>query len=74
MSTLQMTYDGDQHVTALKEPEHKSVAIDCGLTGKGEEMSPGNLLGASVASCMLLSMGALAKRNQLRKEHRLTTG
>lgn len=65
MSTLQLTYDGDQHLTALKEPQHKSVAVDCGLTGKGEELSPGNLLGVSVASCMLLSMGALAQRNKL---------
>lgn len=65
MSTLQLTYDGDQHTTALKEPQHKSVAVDCGVTGKGEELSPGNLLGVSVASCMLLSMGALAQRNKL---------
>ena len=65
MSTLQLTYDGDQHTTALKEPQHKSVAVDCGMTGKGEELSPGNLLGISVASCMLLSMGALAQRDKL---------
>ena len=65
MNVLQLTYDGDQHATALKEPQHKSVAIDCPFTGKGEELSPGNLLGVSVAGCMLLSMGALAKRDNL---------
>ena len=65
MNALQLTYDGDQHATALKEPQHKSVAIDCPFTGKGEELSPGNLLGVSVAGCMLLSMGALAKRDNL---------
>ncbi len=65
MNTLQLTYDGDQHSTALKEPQHKRVAIDCPFTGKGEEFSPGNLLGVSVAGCMLLSMGALAKRDDL---------
>lgn len=65
MNALQLTYDGDQHATALKEPQHKSVAIDCPFTGKGEELSPGNLLGISVAGCMLLSMGALAKRDNL---------
>lgn len=65
MSTLRLAYDGEQHTTALKEPEHKRVAVDCGLTGKGEEFSPGNLLGISVASCMLLSMGALAQRDRL---------
>ena len=65
MNTLKLTYDGDQHATALKEPQHKSIAIDCPFTGKGEELSPGNLLGISVAGCMLLSMGALAKRDKL---------
>lgn len=65
MSTLQLTYDDKQHATAWKEPQHKSVAIDCPFTGKGEELSPGNLLGISVAGCMLLSMGALAQRDNL---------
>jgi putative redox protein len=65
MSTLHLTYDGNQHATALKEPQHKSVAIDCPFTGKGEELSPGNLLGVSVAGCMLLSMGAVAQRDQM---------
>ena len=65
MTTLQLTYDGIQHATAWKEPQHKSVAIDCPFTGKGEEMSPGNLLGVSVAGCMLLSMGAVARRDHL---------
>lgn len=65
MSTLGLTYDGDQHATALKEPHHNTVAIDCPFTAKGEEFSPGNLLGISVAGCMLLSMGAVAQRDQL---------
>lgn len=65
MNKLTLTYDGDQHATALKEPQQKSVAIGCPFAGKGEELSPGNLLGISVASCMLLSMGALAKRDHL---------
>ena len=65
MNSLKLAYDDDQHATALKEPQHKSVSIDCPFTGKGEELSPGNLLGVSVAGCMLLSMGALAKRDRL---------
>jgi uncharacterized OsmC-like protein len=35
------------------------------FTGKGEEFSPASLLSLSVASCMLLSMGALAQRDHL---------
>ena len=65
MNTLKLTYDGDQHATALKEPFHNSVAIDCPFTAKGDEFSPGNLLGVSVAGCMLLSMGAVAQRDHL---------
>jgi len=65
MNTLKLTYDGDQHATALKEPHHNMVAIDCPFTAKGDEFSPGNLLGISVAGCMLLSMGAVAQRDQL---------
>ena len=65
MNTLKLTYDGDQHATALREPQLNTVAIDCPLTAKGDEFSPGNLLGISVAGCMLLSMGAVAQRDHL---------
>jgi uncharacterized OsmC-like protein len=65
MSALKLTYDGDQHATALREPHLNTVAIDCPITAKGDEFSPGNLLGISVAGCMLLSMGAVAQRDQL---------
>ena len=65
MNTLTLTYDGDQHATALREPHHNTVAIDCPITAKGDEFSPGNLLGISLAGCMLLSMGAVARRDGL---------
>ena len=65
MNTLTLTYDGDQHATALKAPQNKRVAIDCPYTGKGEELTPGNLVGVGVAGCMLLSMGAVAQRDHL---------
>jgi len=65
MNSLTLTYDGDQHATALKEPHGNRVSIDCPITAKGDEFSPGNLLGISVAGCMLLSMGAVAQRDKL---------
>jgi len=65
MNTLKLLYDGDQHVTALKEPHNNTVAIDCPFTARGDEFSPGNLLGVSVAGCMLLSMGAVAQRDHM---------
>lgn len=63
MYSLTITYDDPQHVTARQEPKHNVVAIDCPFTGKGVEFSPASLLAISLASCMLLSMGALAQRD-----------
>ena len=65
MYTLKIKYDGEQHATALNEPHHNTVAIDCPFTGKGVEFSPASLFGISVASCMLLSMGAIAQRDRI---------
>ncbi len=53
------------HPTALNEPHRNAVAIDCPFTGKGDEFSPANLLGISLASCISLSMGAIAQRDGL---------
>ena len=63
MYTLKIEYDGAQHATALNEPHHNRVAIDCPFTGEGVEFSPASLFGISLASCMLLSMGAIAQRD-----------
>lgn len=65
MGRLSLTYDGHQHVTAIREPQYDVVAIDCPYTGKGQEFSPASLLAVSLASCMLLSMGALAERHDI---------
>lgn len=63
--TLQVTYDGAQRCTAVIDPQGRTIASDCPYTGKGEEFSPMNLVGAGLASCMLISMGTLAMRDQL---------
>ncbi len=65
MGALRLTYDGHQHVTAIREPQYDVVAIDCPYTGKGQEFSPASLLGVSLASCMLLSMGAVAQHHDI---------
>jgi uncharacterized OsmC-like protein len=49
VSSLKVSYDGGQHATAVNEPHHNVVA----------------LLALSVASCMLLSMGAIAQHDGL---------
>ena len=63
MTQLMTTYDDTQHCTAADASKGKSVAMDCPYTGKGEEFSPGNLLEAALAGCMLMSMGAVAMRD-----------
>jgi putative redox protein len=65
MTTIQITYDGIQHCTALQEKNMRTVPIDCPYTGKGLEFSSGELVAAGVASCMLMSMGSLAQRNKI---------
>ena len=65
MKKLQVTYDGFQHCTALKQPQGKTAAMDCPYTGKGEEFSPANMVGSGLAGCMLISMGTLALRDNI---------
>ena len=65
MAKIQITYDGIQHCTALQAKNMKTVPIDCPYTGKGAEFSSGELVAAGVASCMLMSMGSVAQRNEI---------
>lgn len=65
MATLQVTYDGFQHCTALKQPQGKTAAMDCPYTGKGEELSPANMVGSGLVGCMLISMGTVAIRDNI---------
>lgn len=65
MSKVKLTYDSDHHVTAIMEPQHKIVSVDCPYTGDGAEFSPANLLSISLGSCMLLSIGTVAHRASL---------
>ena len=65
MSKLQAIYDGTQHCTVLQEIKRKTVAADaCSAGGgKGEELSPAELVGSGLASCMLFTMGMAAQQN-----------
>ena len=65
MADVHTLYDATQHCVALKESRHKTVAMDCPYTGKGEEFSPTNLLQAALSGCMLLAMGAPAARHSI---------
>ncbi len=65
MGKVRVTYDETQHCTALQLKNQRTVPIDCPYTGKGLEFSSGELVGVGVASCMLMSMGALAMRDKI---------
>ena len=67
MSKITVTYDRLQHTTAVQAPQGKKVACDaCPATGgRSEEISPLNLLGAGLSSCMLFAMGAVAQRHKI---------
>lgn len=54
-----------QHCTAIRLKDNNEFFMDCPYTGKGEEFSPGDALGASVAGCMLISIGAFAMRHDI---------
>jgi uncharacterized OsmC-like protein len=63
MAKVEVIYDDMQHCTAIRVKDNNQIAMDCPYTGKGEEFSPGDALGASVAGCMLISIGAFAMRH-----------
>ena len=65
MTNLQVTYDGFQHCTALKKPQGETAAMDYPYTGEGEALSPANMIGLGLASCMPISMGTLAIRDEI---------
>jgi putative redox protein len=65
MADVQTTYDSTQHCTAVTAAKGKQVSMDCPYTGKGEELSPTNLVEAALGGCMLLAMGAIAMRHDI---------
>jgi len=67
MSKLQTTYDRTQHCTTVQEGVGKSVAAGAGPShgGTGDELSPLDLVGGGLATCMLMAMGTLALRDKL---------
>ena len=64
MSTVEVTYSGNQQCLARDGKSGKSVASDCPMT-KGEEFGPESLVAAGLGSCMLISMSSFAERHGL---------
>ena len=64
MSTVEVTYNGNQQCVALDTKNGKRVASDCSMT-KGDEFGPESLVAAGLGSCMLISMSSYAERHGL---------
>ena len=59
------TYSGDLHCKISHEPSGSTLETDAPKDnmGKGERFSPTDLMGAALASCVLTTMGIVAKRD-----------
>ena len=64
MSTVEVTYTGNQQCMALDTKNGKRVASDCSMT-KGDQFGPESLVAAGLGSCMLISMSSFAERHGL---------
>ena len=65
MAGLKTIYDGGQHCTATDPAKDKSVAMDCPYTGKGKELSAGELLEAALAGGRAVSQPVLTLESVL---------
>lgn len=64
MVEIRVAYEGDLHTTARHGPSGATLATDAPKDneGRGEAFSPTDLLATAVGSCMLTTMGILARR------------
>lgn len=61
---ITMVYEGDLRCTSVDCPAVRSFTTDAPVefTGKGEALSPTDMLTAALASCMLTVMGIAGKK------------
>jgi len=63
MVTIQMNYEGDLHCKAVHGPSGRELATDAPVDnqGRGESFSPTDLVATALGTCMLTTMGILAR-------------
>lgn len=67
MVEAHITYEGDLRCTATHGPSQSGIETDAPVDnmGKGERFSPTDLVGASLASCVLTTIAIAARRKGL---------
>jgi len=70
MVTIQVRYEGDLHTQATHGPSKTQLATDAPVDnqGRGASFSPTDLTATSLGTCMLTTMGIVAKKNGWRLE------
>ena len=65
MVKMNVVYTGELHCELVHEPSGSRIETDAPKDnmGKGERFSPTDLVGAALASCVLTTMGIVAKRD-----------
>jgi len=63
MVRIQTEYQGDLHCTSVHTPSKTELATDAPVDnqGRGESFSPTDLVATSLGTCMLTTMGILAR-------------
>ena len=65
MVEIRVRYEGDLHCVVVHGPSNASFATDAPVDnqGRGESFSPTDLVATALGSCMLTTMGIVAKRH-----------
>ena len=67
MVTIHSTYNGDLHCTAIHTPSETTLATDAPKDnqGRGESFSPTDLVATALGTCILTTMGIVARNHAL---------